>query len=178
MKRLRKESGGYALLYVMIIILVLCAIAMAICTVALRNFQSQARSVTQTQQLYQAEGEIEKFVALAEKVNGLSYSAEFTDTHSAKNAAKSAYVNYVTSLSSGCTLIGGGIEACEFEITCANEAVEIESTIEMALTYDVQEREDRIPRGDGTYDIEYYYSAKVSKAAHSYNTYTITHLTS
>ena len=178
MKKLRKDNGGYALVYVLIVVLVLCAVAVSVCTAALKNYQAQEESIRQTQQLYQAEGEIEKFVALAEEVNGLSYSAEFTAEGAAKDAAKDAYVNYVTSLSSGCTLIGGGIEACEFEITCANEAVEIESTIEMALTYDVQEREEKIPRGDGTYVIENYYSAKVSKVAHSYNTYTITHLTS
>ena len=72
MRSFRKETGGYALAYVLIVILVLCAIAMTICTIALRNYQGQVRAVAQTQQLYQAEGEIEKFVALAEDVSDLN----------------------------------------------------------------------------------------------------------
>ena len=41
---LRKEKGGYALLYVMVVVMVLCAISMMICTVALRSLQSQEAS--------------------------------------------------------------------------------------------------------------------------------------
>ena len=61
MKKLRTDTGGYALVYVLIIVLVLCAVAVTICTAALENYQAQEDSVRQTRQLYQAEGEIEKF---------------------------------------------------------------------------------------------------------------------
>ena len=69
MKKLWKDNGGYALIYVLIVVLVLCAVAVSVCTAALKNYQAQERSIRQTQQLYQAEGEIEKFVALAEEVS-------------------------------------------------------------------------------------------------------------
>lgn len=75
MKKLRTDNGGYALVYVLIVVLVLCAVAVSVCTAALKNYQAQERSIRQTQQLYQAEGEIEKFVALAEDVSSLQDSA-------------------------------------------------------------------------------------------------------
>lgn len=63
---LRKEKGGYALLYVMVVVMVLCAISMMICTVALRSLQSQEASVRRMQDLYAAEGEIERIKAKIE----------------------------------------------------------------------------------------------------------------
>ena len=71
MNALRKRTDGYALLYVLLVVLVLCAVSMGICTVVLRSYQGQVRSVEQTRQLYQAEGEVEKFAALAADVSGL-----------------------------------------------------------------------------------------------------------
>lgn len=68
---LRKEKGGYALLYIMVVVMVLCAISMMICTVALRNLQSQEASVRRMQDLYAAEGEIEKITALAGNIDNL-----------------------------------------------------------------------------------------------------------
>ena len=58
MNALRKRTDGYALLYVLLVVLVLCAVSMGICTVVLKSYQGQVRSVEQTRQLYQAEGEI------------------------------------------------------------------------------------------------------------------------
>lgn len=176
MKALRKDSGGYALLYVLIIVVVLCAIAAAICTVALRNYQEQARAVAQTRQLYQAEGEIEKFVALAEDVSGVDDSGACTSESSARNGAKSEYVDYVKSLSSGCTLDVDNTapEGCvRVKLTYQNEAVKIETKIEMTLRYDDQSW--KVNREDGT--SETWYKAVVRSASHAYNFYTITHLT-
>ena len=56
MKKLWKDNGGYALIYVLIVVLVLCAVAVSVCTAALKNYQAQERSIRQTRQLYQAEG--------------------------------------------------------------------------------------------------------------------------
>ena len=98
MKKLRKDNGGYALAYVLIVVLVLCAVAVSVCTAALKNYQAQERSIRQTQQLYQAEGEIEKFVALAEEVSSLTDSAECDSESEAKDKAKAAYETYLKSL--------------------------------------------------------------------------------
>ena len=177
MKKLRTDTGGYALIYVLIIVLVLCAVAVIICTAALENYQAQEESVRQTQQLYQAEGEIEKFVALAEEVSSLTDSAECDSENAATDNAKDAYRDYLTDLASGYTLTHDtgdpDSKSCKFTLTYKNDTVCIETKISMALTYAVNSTTTTLP--DGTSETTY--TAKVSKAAHGYDAYTITHLT-
>lgn len=184
MKKLRTDTGGYALVYVLIVVLVLCAVAVSVCTAALKNYQAQERSIRQTQQLYQAEGEIEKFVALAEDVHLLTDSAEYDSQDEAKKAAKTAYLTYLQGLHSkvsDCTYAlddtDTGSNSCTFKLTCENAAVRIETKIKMNLEYEVTEKKVQEQQPDGTTQDVIKYTAKVSKAAHSYSTYTITHLT-
>lgn len=186
MKKLRKDNGGYALVYVLIVVLVLCAVAVSVCTAALKNYQAQERSIRQTRQLYQAEGEIEKFVALAEDVHLLTDSAEYDSQDEAKKAAKEAYLTYLQGLHSkvsGCTYAPPDAtdtdsNSCTFKLTCEkNAAVRIETKIKMNLEYEVTEKKVQEQQPDGKFKEVIKYTAKVSKAAHSYNTYTITHLT-
>lgn len=180
MKKLWKDNGGYALIYVLIVVLVLCAVAVSVCTAALKNYQAQERSIRQTQQLYQAEGEIEKFVALAEDVSSLRDSEEYDSEDTARAAAKDAYVKRLKDLAGGCTLTpdrtDNDVKCYKFALTYANAAVRIETKIKMNLEYDVKPVEKpEDPQPDGKPKIKY--TAKVSKATHNYNTYTITHLT-
>lgn len=180
MKKLWKDNGGYALAYVLIVVLVLCAVAVSVCTAALKNYQAQERSIRQTQQLYQAEGEIEKFVALAEDVSSLRDSEEYDLEDAARAAAKDAYVKRLKDLAGGCTLTpdrtDNDVKCYKFALTYANDAVRIETKIKMNLEYDVKpvEKPDE-PLPDGKPKIKY--TARVSKATHHYITYTITHLT-
>ena len=183
MKKLWKDNGGYALIYVLIVVLVLCAVAVSVCTAALKNYQAQERSIRQTQQLYQAEGEIEKFVALAEDVHLLEDSVEYDSEDDAKNAAKTAYRTHLEDVSrevSDCAFVldaDTGDNSCTFALTYANDAVRIETKIRMNLKYMVTEKKTQERQPDGTLKEVIKYTAKVSKAAHSYSTYTITHLT-
>lgn len=184
MKKLWKDNGGYALIYVLIVVLVLCAVAVSVCTAALKNYQAQERSIRQTQQLYQAEGEIEKFVALAEDVHLLTDSAEYDSQDDAKKAAKEAYLTYLQGLHSkvsDCTYAlddtDTGSNSCTFKLTCENAAVRIETKIKMKLAYEVTEKEETETQPDGTSKKVIKYTAWVSKATHHYITYTITHLT-
>lgn len=180
MKKLWKDNGGYALIYVLIVVLVLCAVAVSVCTAALKNYQAQERSIRQTQQLYQAEGEIEKFVALAEDVSSLRDSEEYDSEDTARAAAKDAYVKRLKDLAGGCTLTpdrtDNDVKCYKFALTYANAAVRIETKIKMKLEYDVKSVEKpEDPQPDGKPKIKY--TARVSKATHHYSTYTITHLT-
>ena len=186
MKKLWKDNGGYALAYVLIVVLVLCAVAVSVCTAALKNYQAQERSIRQTQQLYQAEGEIEKFVALAEDVHLLTDSAEYDSQDEAKKAAKTAYLTYLQGLHSkvsDCTYAPPDAtdtdsNSCTFKLTCEkNAAVRIETKIKMNLEYEVTEKKVQEQQPDGKFKEVIKYTAKVSKATHHYNTYTITHLT-
>ena len=195
MKKLRTDTGGYALIYVLIVVLVLCAVAVSVCTAALKNYQAQEDSVRQTQQLYQAEGEIEKFVALAEDVSdvsSLTVSGTYGSESDAMDAAKTAYEDYLNYLyelvkpppASGYTLTldtddtgDTANDSCKFTLTYKNDTVCIETKISMALTYDVNTISTQKTQPDGTIKTETTYTAKVSKAAHGYDAYTITHLT-
>lgn len=184
MKKLWKDNGGYALAYVLIVVLVLCAVAVSVCTAALKNYQAQERSIRQTQQLYQAEGEIEKFVALAEDVHLLEFSTKRDTKEAAEEEAKTAYLTYLQGLHSkvsDCTYAldvdatDTGSNSCTFKLTYyKNDAVRIETKIKMNLEYKVTEEESQ---PDGTTTKVKTYTAKVSKATHHYITYTITHLT-
>lgn len=184
MKKLWKDNGGYALVYVLIVVLVLCAVAVSVCTAALKNYQAQERSIRQTQQLYQAEGEIEKFVALAEDVHLLEFSAEHDTKEAAEEKAREAYLTYLTAVSEtvrSCNYDPDATDtdsnSCTFKLTCEkNAAVRIETKIKMNLEYDVKPVEKpEDPQPDGKPKIKY--TARVSKATHHYITYTITHLT-
>lgn len=184
MKKLWKDNGGYALVYVLIVVLVLCAVAVSVCTAALKNYQAQERSIRQTRQLYQAEGEIEKFVALAEDVSSLRDSEEYDSEDEAKKAAKKAYRTHLEDVSKEVISCNYDPDAtitdsnsCTFPLTCANGAVRIETKIRMELAYVYDEEKTTQPLPDGTTTKVIKYAAKVSKATHHYNTYTITHLT-
>lgn len=179
MKKLRTDNGGYALAYVLIVVLVLCAVAVSVCTAALKNYQAQERSIRQTQQLYQAEGEIEKFVALAEDVKSLKVSSgSCASEEAARTAAMDAYVARLSTLVDGCTPTSvdtdKDVKFCTFTLTYKNDAVRIETKIKMNLEYKVTEEESQ---PDGTTTKVKTYTAEVSKATHHYITYTITHLT-
>lgn len=184
MKKLWKDNGGYALIYVLIVVLVLCAVAVSVCTAALKNYQAQEESVRQTRQLYQAEGEIEKFVALAEEVHLLEFSAEHDTKEAAEEKAREAYLTYLGEVSetvSSCNYDPNATitdsNSCTFPLTCENAAVHIETKIKMNLEYEVKKIEKQETLPDGTPTTVIKYTARVSKATHHYNTYTITHLT-
>lgn len=185
MKKLWKDNGGYALVYVLIVVLVLCAVAVSVCTAALKNYQAQERSIRQTRQLYQAEGEIEKFVALAEDVSSLQESAEYESEDDAKAEAKGKYLAHLSAVKEkvgNCTFTPPDSaetvsECCTFALTYANDAVRIETKLKMELKYKVKKIEKQEPQPNGTFKEVIKYTAKVSKATHHYITYTITHLT-
>ena len=187
MKKLWKDTGGYALIYVLIVVLVLCAVAVSVCTAALKNYQAQEESVRQTQQLYQAEGEIERFVALAEDVSSLQKSEEsekYDSEDKAKEEAKKKYLAHldvvketVSSCSFKLDTTDNGSNSCTFKLTCKNAAVRIETKIKMNLAYTITKKKVPVKQSDGTTQEVIKYTATVSKATHSYNTYTITHLT-
>lgn len=184
MKKLWKDNGGYALIYVLIVVLVLCAVAVSVCTAALKNYQAQERSIRQTQQLYQAEGEIEKFVALAEDVHLLGYSTKHDTKEAAEKEARDAYLTHLKEVSEtvrSCnydpdTTVTDS-NSCTFPLTCENSAVCIETEIRMELTYDYDVETTTQTLPDKTTKEVKTYTAEVSKAAHHYITYTITHLT-
>ncbi len=85
---MKKNNGGYVLAYVMIVITVVSAMALAVGSVAVRNLQVQEAAVERMQDLYAAEGEIERFQAWVKdqkydetKIEEYPKSRGLTDNH-------------------------------------------------------------------------------------------------
>lgn len=63
MRNVLKRNDGYVLPYVLIVFLVLSFVAVSICSISLSNLRAQEASIARTQDLYEAEGEMEVLVA-------------------------------------------------------------------------------------------------------------------
>lgn len=194
MNALRKRTDGYALLYVLLVVLVLCAVSMGICTVVLRSYQGQVRSVEQTRQLYQAEGEVEKFAALAADVSGLEgeTSSENDSSEAAEAEAKrlcwdayrTALEGYLTALdtvSGSHTFAQGSAgepdtfvpDRTAFTLTYRNEDVEVRAQVRMDLTYQIVETKDPLYSNGQLTGYTYTCTAKIASASAVYLAYEI-----
>lgn len=60
---MKRNNGGYVLVYVVVVIVILCILVPAACSNSLQNLKAQQASIERMQQLYAAEGQIEQFVA-------------------------------------------------------------------------------------------------------------------
>lgn len=59
---MKKHDEGYALPFVIVVMLVLCLVAVSVMSFSLRNLQSQKASIEQMEAQYQAQGELEKMI--------------------------------------------------------------------------------------------------------------------
>ena len=82
---MRKHNEGYALVLVVAILALLCVLGTFIISFAVRNLQGQVSSVTQMQERYTAQGEIEKIVASLEALIGQEEGAEIVLNSSNEN---------------------------------------------------------------------------------------------
>lgn len=131
--RARKGREGYVLLYVVVVIILLSVVAMTICTISLRNLQSQQASLERTRQLYAAEGEIERFVANVE-----SKALEVAAVESEKDGEiKEAFNARATAVcGNGVTLGGISWDAadCTVTVTAVDGTVSVSAQIVFQLT--------------------------------------------
>lgn len=100
---MRKRDGGYALIYVVVVILLLCALVTIVCSVSLRNMKAQYASLERTQDLYMAEGLAEQFAGQvqsyrAEAVDNCEYNTVPEAFHAAKTAADTAFQGWLNEL--------------------------------------------------------------------------------
>lgn len=69
-----KRDEGYALPFVLVVLLVLVALAVAIMDTSLRNLESQKATIQRMEAKYEAAGEIEKiFAAIHSDIAGISF---------------------------------------------------------------------------------------------------------
>lgn len=60
---MKKRNEGYALPFVLVVMVVLCLVSVSILSFSLKNLQRQQESIDRTKAQYEAAGEIEKVVA-------------------------------------------------------------------------------------------------------------------
>lgn len=65
----KRNTDGFALIYVVVVIFILCAIALALMSSTLRTLQAQEASIRRMEQKYAAQGEIERLVAELESIS-------------------------------------------------------------------------------------------------------------
>lgn len=151
MKHLKKDTGGYALLYVLVIVMVLVAISMMICTVALRNLQSQQAAVERMADKYAAQGEIEKIKAIMEE----GISGEYD------NPAK-AYLEAIDGKTATAVITfsptAEDVTATKSEIVAsiksAEEDILVSAKVTINLTYDPHTYTDDAGNETKTYSIK------------------------
>lgn len=61
-----KRNDGYALVYVLVVLLVLVALSMAVTTISLHNLESQRASIDRMTEKYEAQGQVEQIIGQLE----------------------------------------------------------------------------------------------------------------
>ena len=130
----KKENGGYALLYVMVVIVVVCAIVMAICTSAMENYKAQQDSVTQMQAKYAVMGEVEKKLAVLEEDFSLSVAL---DADSYKD-----YLVYEQGFREDGLTVDG--EGTQYTVTFVEVGESNRITVEVEVKVDITEVDEQI----------------------------------
>ena len=195
MNALRKRTDGYALLYVLLVVLVLCAVSMGICTVVPEKLPGPGPLRGADPAALPGGGRGRKVRALAADVSGLEgeTSSEKDSRAAAEAEAKklcwdayrTALEGYRTALdsASGSHTFAQGSDGepdtsapdrTTFTLTYRNEDVEVRAQVRMDLTYQIVETKE-IPLYSNGEIIGHKYTctAKIASASAVYLAYEI-----
>lgn len=114
---MKKNSGGYVLVYVLIVIVLLSLLALGVCSIALRNLQTQQASVEQMQERYEVEGNMERFVAKLQELQ-VEDSTRYSDEGTAHSAARTRFWTEVQGTANGIVTLQGDEPAWEVDDSC------------------------------------------------------------
>lgn len=124
---MKGRKGGYVLVYVLIVIVIVSALGLAVCSASLRNLQVQAAAVHQMKDKYAAEGEIERFCAWLLK-QGASFETTVTNYPTpAPAAGVTAEVNLTDISSVMVTATSGSVQVTAVLkiLTTGDQVIEI-----------------------------------------------------
>ena len=89
---MKRNDGGYVLVYVVAVIVLLCILVPAACSNSLRNLKAQQASIERMRQLYTAEGQIERFAAeISERVVMPGSEEKQGNTETGRNAVEEKF---------------------------------------------------------------------------------------
>lgn len=137
---MRKNNGGYVIIYVVFVIILLCIVAVGTCTVALNNLKTQTAYIEQMQDRYEAEGAIEKFMAeVCVECENLK-SSSGGDRAAAITAAKGA-VNAVIDETAGTEIVLSSInwedDNSQCTVTATKSAGSSRAVVEIDFTMSI-----------------------------------------
>lgn len=69
---MKKYDEGYALPFVLVVMVIMCLIGVSVLSFSLGNLQNQKASIARMQDRYAAEGQIERVIAYLNEKNGIS----------------------------------------------------------------------------------------------------------
>lgn len=181
---MKRNDGGYVLVYVVVVIVILCLLVPAACANSLQNLKAQQASIERTRQLYEAEGQIERFVAEVKaqaeklKTEGYPYDKSDTAVEEAEKAFAGKVVGIVREID-GSTMENeenfspawtaeNGEYRCKVTITSTAGAVTIRSDIAVSLT--IQITETLVEKEDVS---EWKYGYVIEKCTIDYESYNI-----
>lgn len=175
MKQLRKDDG-YILVYVLVVFLVLSFAAVAICTGAVQNLRAQQASIERTQALYEAEGQIEHFVALLNEMEARApVSAGDSDATAA--AAKTAFWNDLTTLDGNLPQIqvdsASTLDSLVVQSVSADGTAKIDAELRVHLKLDVH----AVPPADPSLPVSSYTCTYTMSQDAVYQSYDISYST-
>lgn len=175
---MKKNSGGYVLVYVLIVIVLLSLLALGVCSIALRNLQTQQASVEQMQERYEVEGNMERFVAKLQELqveDSTYYSAEGT----AHSEARSRFWTEVRGMANGIVTLQGVEPAWEVDDSCKltvqavlGEQV-LTAVLDVSVSISITQHWISTPTEDNPDDGRYEYSYSISSTTYTYDSYDI-----
>lgn len=179
----KRYDDGYVLVYVVVVIVILSILVPAACANSLRNLKAQQASVERMQQLYEAEGQIERFVAemQSETVVGLSHDG-YDTSEKAEKAAKDAFKEAVIGIPN--TVVdnptafdprwkGDQNNQCEIPVTSKAEKIKITARINVTLGIETEEYKAEVQAENGETKEEPRYSYKITSCTITYDSYDI-----
>lgn len=139
-----KKNDGYVLVYVLAVFVVLSLAAVTICTSAVKNLRSQQASIERTQALYQAQGQMEHFLALMDRMEAAAPVSGGSETD-AKDKAREAFWHDLRALDEILEYISVDFERSTLErlvvqgVNGENGAAKIDAELQVFLELEVAE---------------------------------------
>ena len=144
---MKKKSDGYVLVYVLIVIVVLSLLALGVCSITLRNLQTQQASVEQMQEQYEVEGQMERFIAKLQVFQEDS-SIYYATSNEATSAAHDSFWTTVGTMADGVVTIQESAltwedDSCKLTVRAA--AGEQVLTTEVKVSLDIRIKDHWVP---------------------------------
>lgn len=174
---MKKHSEGYVLVYVLIVVVILSLLALGVCSIALRNLQSQQASVEQMQERYEAEGSMERFVAKLQAFREED-TTEYDSERAAISAAKDSFWSGVRNMANGIVTIQESSltwEGTSCKITAQASAGDqtLTAELDIEVTIPIEAYPHSTDDGEGNSIVTYTYTYAISNVAFAYDTYDI-----